>query len=142
MITASFDFSRINARMDRVKDAAKKAARPAAQAGAQVFYDEVRQRAPVSDKPHSTKGKKQTFQPGNLRDRIYQAYMREQSGDGSARYRISWNRKDAFYARFVEFGTSRMAAQPFLRPGYDAVRDAAVLAAKETMRERIKVGLS
>lgn len=29
---------------------------------------------------------------------------------------------DAPYARFVEFGTSKMAAQPFLRPAATAVR--------------------
>jgi HK97 gp10 family phage protein len=28
--------------------------------------------------------------------------------------------KDAFYGRFVEFGTSEMPAQPFLRPAFEA----------------------
>ncbi|WP_375577108.1 HK97-gp10 family putative phage morphogenesis protein [Paracidovorax oryzae] len=141
MISIQFDHTRIGKRLDKLTEAASKAARPAAQAGAQVFYDEVRKRAPVSGKAHSTKGKKQTYQPGNLRDSIYQAFMREQSGEGSARYRISWNGREAFYARFVEFGTSKMAARPFLRPAYDAVRDAAVQAARQTMRERLRAGM-
>ena len=29
----------------------------------------------------------------------------------------------AFYAHFVEFGTSKMAAQPFVRPALDAARE-------------------
>jgi HK97 gp10 family phage protein len=36
---------------------------------------------------------------------------------------------DVNYAGFVEFGTSRMAARPFLRPAYDKFKQAAV---KET----------
>lgn len=32
--------------------------------------------------------------------------------------RVSWSR-DAFYGLFVELGTSRMSAQPFLRPALD-----------------------
>lgn len=141
MITVKFDTSRLEKRLEKLSAATKSAVRPAAQAGAQVFYDEVRKRAPVSGKAHSTKGKKQTYESGNLRGAIYQAYMQEQSGEGNARYRISWNHRDAFYARFVEFGTSKMPARPFLRPAYDAVREAALQAAKQTMRERQRAGL-
>lgn len=137
MISASFDFSKIAAKLDKLKDAAEQATRPAAQAGAQVFYDEVRSRVPISDKEHSTKGKKQTFRPGNLRDSIYQAYADEDSDDKRSAYRVSWNKKKAFYGRFVEFGTSRTAAQPFLRPGFDAARDKAVSAVKTVMAEQI-----
>ena len=93
MITASFDFSKIGAKLDKITQAAGNATRPAAQAGAQVFYEEVRARAPVGTKPHSTKGKRQTYQPGNLRDSIYQAFMNKDSGEKSSSYRVSWNKK-------------------------------------------------
>ena len=138
MISIAFDFSKLTAKLDNITKAAEKATRPAAQAGAQVFYEEVKQRVPVSAKAHSTKGKKQTFTPGTLRKAIYQAFADKESGDGKASYRISWNKSHAFYGRFVEFGTSRMAAKPFLRPAYDAARAKALQAVQERMAVEVR----
>ena len=138
MISIAFDFSKIAAKLDNITKAAEEGARPAAQAGAQVFYEEVKQRVPVSAKAHSTKGKKQTFTPGTLRKAIYQAFADKESGDGKASYRISWNKSHAFYGRFVEFGTSRMAAKPFLRPAYDAARAKALQAVQERMAVEVR----
>ena len=138
MISIAFDFSKIAAKLDGITKAATDAVRPAAQAGAEVFYQEVKQRVPVSAKAHSTKGKKQTFTPGTLRKAIYQAFADKESGDGKASYRISWNKSHAFYGRFVEFGTSRMAAKPFLRPAYDAARAKALQAVQERMAAEVR----
>ena len=44
--------------------------------------------------------------------------------------KVKWKSKgesqkgDAFYARFVEFGTSRLAQSPFMRPAFEAATDA------------------
>lgn len=142
MITTDFDFTAINAKLDKITDAAKAGARPAAQAGSQVFYDELLTRVPVGTQEHSTKGKKQTFQPGNLRDAMYQAFAAEESAaTGVATYRISWNKKKAFYGAFVEFGTSSSAAQPFLRPTYDSALNRAVSAAQARMAQEVKKAL-
>jgi HK97 gp10 family phage protein len=43
---------------------------------------------------------------------------------------------DAFYARFVEFGTAKMAARPFLRPAIDSKTPAAIDATADYIRER------
>ena len=82
MISATLDFSKIEAKLDAITKAAGKATRPAAQAGAQVFYDEMRARVPVSAKPH--KSGKKTYNPGTLRKAIYQAYVEKESGDSKA----------------------------------------------------------
>lgn len=136
MISIGFDFSKIAAKLDNITQAAEKAVRPAAQSGAQVFYDEVKQRVPMSAKPH--KSGKKTYNPGTLRKAIYQAFADKESGDGKALYRISWNKTHAFYGRFVEFGTSKMAAKPFLRPAYDAARAKALKAVQERMAVEVK----
>lgn len=136
MISVEFDFSKIAAKLDNLTKAAEEAARPAAQAGAEVFYQEVKQRVPVSAKPH--KSGKKTYSPGTLRKAIYQAFADKESGDGKAMYRVSWNKTHAFYGRFVEFGTSKMAAKPFLRPAYDAARAKAVKAVQERMAAELK----
>lgn len=45
---------------------------------------------------------------------------------------------DPFYWRFVEFGTSRMAARPFLRPAFDSKKLDAVLVAVAEARKRVQ----
>lgn len=136
MISIAFDLSKLAAKLDNITSAAEKAVRPAAQDGAQVFYDEVKQRVPLSAKPH--KSGKKTYNPGTLRKAIYQAFADRESGDGKALYRISWNKTHAFYGRFVEFGTSKMAAKPFLRPAYDAAHAKAIKAVRERMAAELK----
>ena len=141
MIDFSFDFSALSAKLDKITEAAEKSTRAAAQSGAQVFYAEAKQRAPVSSHEHSTKGKKHTFQPGNLKNAIYQAFSEKESGATKATYRISWNKKRAFYGQFVEYGTSKMLAQPFLRPAYDAKLAEAVQAVRSRMADEVKRAL-
>ena len=138
MIGATMSLGGINAQLDQLAAAAKVAARKAAQAGAQVYHDEVRARVPVSAKPHSTKGKKQTFTPGTLRRAVYQAFVEDESGPARATYRISWNKSHAFYGRFVEFGTAKMAAKPFLRPAFDAAQPRAVAAVNAVLANEMK----
>lgn len=136
MISLSFDMSALSKRLDGITRAAEKGVRPAAQAGAQVFYDEVKQRVPVSAKPH--KSGKKTYNPGTLRKAIYQAFADKESGDGKAMYRVSFNKTHAFYGRFLEFGTSKMAAKPFIRPAYDAALRKALKAVQERMAAEVK----
>jgi len=139
-LTATLDLTGINAQLDQLTANARTSARKAAQAGAQVYYDEVRARVPVSAKPHSTKGKKQTFTPGTLRRAVYQAFVENESSAGQATYRVSWNKSHAFYGRFVEFGTAKMAAKPFLRPAFDAAQPRAVSAALAALQAGLKTG--
>lgn len=137
-LNASMDLRELFRELDALTGAADAAARPAAQAGAQVYYDETRVRVPISAKIHATKSKKIVYQPGNLRSAIYQAFDEKDSGKGRAAYRVSWNKSKAFYGRFLEFGTSRMAAKPFLRPAYEAMRRQAAEKAREVLLQRIK----
>ena len=140
MITISHNLGALLDKMDRIARAAQDNARVAAKAGADVLYEEVLARVPVSSKPHSTKGKRQTYQPGNLRRAIYRAYMNKESGDGKAKYRISWNKSEAFYGLFVEneYGSSKRPATPFLRPAYDARQAEAVRAANKAFIDGLR----
>jgi HK97 gp10 family phage protein len=44
---------------------------------------------------------------------------------------------DPFYWRFVEFGTSKMAARPFLRPAFEATKYDAVDEIERVLREKL-----
>ncbi|MCA3183714.1 MAG: hypothetical protein INH13_08850, partial [Cupriavidus sp.] len=54
-----------------------------------------------------------------------------------ASYLVTWS-KEAFYGRYLEYGTSKMAAQPFLRPGFEAKRKAAAAAVGEVIQKKAK----
>jgi HK97 gp10 family phage protein len=47
--------------------------------------------------------------------------------------------KDSYYWRFVEFGTCKMAAKPFMRPAFDAMAREAVETLKNYIADRIPV---
>jgi HK97 gp10 family phage protein len=139
MLKVEFDSSGLELQLEALQNKFAKAVRPAAQAGAQVLYDEVRLNAPRSEKAHFTKGKKMSYQPGNLQAAIYQAYNTQDSVTGQlASYTISWNKKKAFYGRFVEFGTSKMPAYSFLRKAGDARMVQALEAAHAELVRRVQ----
>ena len=47
------------------------------------------------------------------------------------------NKKGGFYARFIEFGTSKMSAKPFMRPAFDAKGEDTVKVAQEYIKKRL-----
>lgn len=149
-VRVDWDQSDADAALDELVEAAYRAVRPAAQAGAQTLYTEALLRCPVSAEEHvfygrdsKRTGQTYTFQPGNLRKSIYQAFSKDNSmemGDGYAKatYHISWNHTAAPYGFMVEFGTSRASAHPFLRPAYDAAGTDALEDAKVEFAKQMK----
>jgi HK97 gp10 family phage protein len=131
--TVKFDPSGLHVALDKLQAGANEQVRPAAQAGAQVLYDEVLLRVPVSKSVRKYKGK--TYTPGGLKASIYQVFSQDNSADGRATYHVSWNYKKAPHGHLVEYGTSRAPAHPFLRPAYDAKAKAALEAAKDKYEE-------
>lgn len=110
--------------------------RQAAVAGARVIHAEVRLRAPVDLGIYE--GKQGPHPPGFLRSHIIIAYDEQLSVPGKlASYIVTWS-KEAFYGRFLEYGTSKMAAKPFLRPGFEAKKKAAAAAVGEVIQGKAK----
>ena len=140
MISIAFDFSKLAAKLDRFSKIVTQGARPAAQAGAQVFYDEVQQRASTIGTPtsRSAPGSAPFVQSGELKAAIYQAFVDKESGYFRATYRISFNKKKAWYGRLLENGTSTMKARPFLRPSYDAKQKEAIRAVNDRLAQVVK----
>ena len=101
------------------------ATRPAAQAGIQVIYDRARELVPVSDASHKfygTHGVYGPYQPGNLRDAIYQVFSKDNSFRDVSTYHVSWNSAKAPYGHMVELGTSHSPAQSFIRRAFVETR--------------------
>jgi len=128
------------------------ALRSAANAGASIIKAEIIARAPR--------------QRGILADNIYQKHIAEISSVTSQTYHVSWRKKGdddvPFYGAWVEYGhwyiprkpdgitwkkhrtDSKpifVAAHPFLRPGYEAKKGAALKAMQERLSERVSEAL-
>ncbi len=132
---------------------AKNTLRGAVNAAATVIRKEAQQRAPVYIPVAVAWGGKAgsigTKHPpaGTLKRAIYQKHVRAGSDTqqmyiiGVRHSRVSkvqaYGPLDAYYWHFVEFGTSRMAARPFLRPAFALKKDAAIDAMKAYLAERI-----
>ncbi len=123
-------FRELDQRLARLEAALpEERVRKALHDGAQVLVDEMRRLAPVDT--------------GRLRDSIQavddrdaRVYGKVSAGDVSVYVGPvgSTEDGDVFYARFIEFGTSRRAAEPFLRP--------ALAARREQAEERVLADLS
>ena len=132
---------------------ARNGLRAAVSAAAQVIRKEAQDRVPVDT--------------GLLRSEIYRKQIREQSSDTKQTYYVgvrkykkkyantkhnirkgritqsgkslkTYETQDAFYWRFLEFGTPKMAARPFMRPAFESKKNEAVERMKEKLAERIK----
>ena len=124
-------------------------------AGAQVVRDEARLRAPVlkSDDPRRRAGvlrrairalrvrptqyaASAIVRVRNLTRRQITRFKKEKGKGGAA------NPSDPFYWRFVEFGTSKMASRPFLRPAFESRKEVAVRTAIATLRPLVEAEIA
>jgi HK97 gp10 family phage protein len=85
--------------------------------GAEILKKEAQGRAPG---PTGRKSGKYPHPPGTLQDSIDIGWVYHGKGKVGIKVGIAENeyfkQEDKFYARFVEFGTKKMLAQPFMRP--------------------------
>jgi HK97 gp10 family phage protein len=116
----------LTAALDNAEQAATESTlRQAAAAGATVFYREIKVRA----MPY--------YRTGTLENSILVTYVPEDSVAGKlATYMVTFNQK-AWYARLLEFGTSKMAARPFIRPSYEAKKEEAGSAVINKIQESV-----
>lgn len=145
-LAVDYDFTDVMRALDSITVAAGEHVRPAAQVAADVFYREVQVRAPISKKAHFFHGTHKIYgpyQPGNLRDSVYQVYSKDHSKKNKvATYHVSWNIQKAPYGFMVELGTSRAPAHAFVRPSYDAMKGVAASAGNDEFENRMAASLA
>ena len=111
---------------------ARNGLRAAVAAGARVVVKEARANVPVDT--------------GTLKKAIYQKQIREESGNTQQTFYVGARHgkkeqakgRDAWYFPFVEFGTEKMPARPFMRPACESTKDEAIEAIKSRLAERVE----
>ena len=132
---------------------AKKHLRAAVAEGAKLVRNDARTRAPVSSGakakgapssgtlkksivmksiPEKSHLERQTFYVTVRRGKKFQRVTRRKKGQSTT------VNLDAFYWRFVEFGTKFITAQPFMRPAFEMQKKAAV----DAIAARLKSGIA
>lgn len=122
--------------------------RSSVNAGASVIRKEAKQKAPVYT------GETQAGHPppGTLKRSVIQKFIREQSNDFQSTFYVTVRKgkkyrdqgksknlsQDAYYAYFVEYGTAKMSAKPFMRPAFEAKKEEALKAMIDKLSERIE----
>jgi HK97 gp10 family phage protein len=126
---------------------ARNALRQSVAAGAAVIRKDAQSRAPVASSPLPSGGPP----PGTLKRSVVTRYARELSNQVSQTYTVGVRHgkkyrkqgkkgtlsQDAYYWRWVEFGTVKMRAQPFLRPAFEANKQLAVQVIAQYLAKRI-----
>lgn len=116
---------------------AKNALRQATSAAAATIRDEARSRAPVDTGEMRKDIQIKRERESTAYRAVYSVFVRtgKKSRIGGRARNVD---KDSYYWRFVEFGTSKMAAKPFMRPAFEAKKEAAAAAMKSTLAKRIE----
>ena len=123
--------------------------------GAKIIQKRAKEYAPVSVAPHILRSYKsglfKKFEstrmgvwvlPGNLRRMIRIKVDRSQSRGYKISYEIYVKNKEAWYFKFVEFGTSKMQAanggKGFMRPAFEDMKEHATRVIKDYILARIE----
>jgi HK97 gp10 family phage protein len=79
----------------------------------------------------------QVVEPGWLEKNLVRKRVKQDQH--SAQTIIAFkNQRQAFFWKFIEFGTSKMKATPFLRPAFESQQQVAVDRFKESLTEKLK----
>ena len=100
-------------------------------AGAKPTLDAAKALAPQADKAINVRG--ENVEPGRLRNNIARRTAKRSSHDkevhvyvrSSQRKKIS-DPTNAWFWWFVEFGTSKQSAQPYMRPAFESTKEKAL----------------
>jgi HK97 gp10 family phage protein len=119
---------------------AKNGLRRATSAGAAIVRNDARKRAPVDTgemKRDIMMKRERDARGGDTTGAVYTVYVRSGKKSRMAGKKRDVDR-DSFYWKFLEFGTAKMAAQPFLRPAFEANKEAAIEAIGKSLDETIQ----
>lgn len=121
----------------------KKVLRDGTRAGADVMKKAVIERA-----PEKTGKLKRNVVVVTMRGRrnaitsgVHIRGVNPETGNSDNKMKAS-NRRNAYYWRFVELGTSNMPAHPFVRPAFDTSQEQAAQVAIQVMNQAIDKVLS
>lgn len=117
-------------------DIQKKVARAATNAGAQIIKRSAQSKVPVDTGNLKKNIIVKRILPAEASPLTSQSIVTVRQGKLTEKQKGS-GLEDAFYGRFVEFGTVKMSPRPYLRPAFEQNKVAAIDAMKSRLKDRI-----
>lgn len=103
----------------------------AAAAGARVIYEELKL---------NTSPPRMGRVTGTLHDAVYRVFSQSRSNEDQKAYHIGVNKSKAPHWHFLEYGTSKQPARPYIRPAFDAKIKEAIDATTDRIKEKLSRG--
>lgn len=97
------------------------------------------QQPTLADKPFTVDGI--TYQPGHIARNVVAVRVRQPEVTSEHVVAVRSNKRNGYAGRIAsinEFGTVKMAAQPFMGPGFESSKSEALQTIVETLRKGIK----
>jgi len=110
----------------------------AAAAMARPVYERLRENASPERMNRAGGRREHGRNPGTLQSAVYRTLSESRSDADRKAYHVGVNKGKAPHWHFLEYGTSRQPAYPFIRPAYDDKIGEAIKAGTERMKERFE----
>lgn len=109
-------------------------------AGGEPIRKAIAERTPRSDSPKKA-SKSESWRTGqHAADNIKVTKAKKEGGIKTVRIGIDKaDRSPYFYLKFHEWGTSKMAARPFVEPGFSSSKSEAIRAMTDVLRNEMRV---
>jgi HK97 gp10 family phage protein len=130
------DLNALIKKLQRIEAAMQKDIKGDLKKAGQIIVKAIRDNAPLGSRIH--KRKDIVYRPGNLRKSIQTLPLRRTRNAVIIGPRAKGGLPDGYYARFLEFGTAKMSARPFIDPAVNASLPAAEKFALELLKRRIE----
>lgn len=135
-MTTQAEINEIIRKLQRIEPAIRKDIKSDLRLPAAQIIAAIKGRAPVGKKTH--KRGSIVYKPGNLRRSIQILPLRRTKNAVIVGPKARGKTPDGFYARFLEFGTVKMAAQPFIEPAVNSSLPGAERFALELLKRRVE----
>lgn len=131
----------LEANLQRLGSRASRVENKALRSGATVLQEAIKMRAPRSTQSRSAGGKGNTWRTGeHFADHIGVSKVRSMGGTKYILVGVEkTDNSKYFYAKFIEFGTSKMTARPFMEPAANESHEAIVTAMADVVRAELKL---
>ncbi|EMA7400551.1 TPA: HK97 gp10 family phage protein [Bacillus cereus] len=135
-------FDRLISELEQMGLRGEKIEDKALAAGGEPIRKAISEIAPRSDSPKRAT-KSEPWRTGqHLADNIRVTKAKMEGGIKTIKIGIDKaDRSPFFYGKFLEWGTSKMPAQPFIEPGFNSSKEAAIRAMTDILKNEMRLNL-
>ncbi|MBJ7932229.1 hypothetical protein COL82_31470 [Bacillus toyonensis] len=136
-------FDRLMSELEQMGLRGEKIEDKALAAGGEQIRKAIAERSEPRSSSPKKPSKSESWRTGqHLLDNIRVTKARKEDGVKTIKIGIEKaDRSPYFYGKFLEWGTSKMSAQPFIEPGFNSSKEAAIRAMTDILKNEMRLNL-